>query len=228
MKRYALFQLGFLMLTLTLNPAFAQSKSQGWISDQLQTSLSDTPQSSGKYLGSLTAGSAVEILQTSADGRYVQVRAGDMQGWVWAKNVMTSPSIHSQFAQQSQSLAALEQKNHELQQGNEKGQSSIQALQQALAQSREQAETARADLLALQRVSANAVEIDRRNRELQARVVALEHENLQLQHQNSRLQDTGMRQQMLLGGGLVLSGAFLSVVFSLLGRTKRRRQLGDL
>lgn len=218
----------FVLLGLLVCVSNAQQNQSAWISDQLQTSVTDAPQSSGKYLGSLYAGNPVQVLETSSDGRYIKVRSGDLQGWVWAKNIMYSPSIHSQFAQQSQALEVAQQQNAALSQVQEEGLVTVQELQQALAESRQQAETARADLLALQRVSANAVEIDRRNRELQTRVVALEQENLQLQHQNSRLQDTNLRKQMLLGGGLVLSGAFLSVIFALLGRTKRRRMLHDL
>lgn len=218
----------WLLLGFSVCSAYAQQGETAWISDQLQTSVTDAPQSGGKYLGSLTAGSEVSVLQSSSDGRYVQVRAGDLQGWVWAKNIMQSPSLHSRFAEQSRALAASQEQNAQLPQMRDEGSASVQELQQALAQSRQQAETARADLLSLQRVSANAVEIDRRNRELQARVVSLEQENLQLHYQNSRLQDVGLHRQMLLGGGLVLSGAFLSVVFSLLGRAKRRRQLHDL
>lgn len=218
----------WLLLGLLSGAAFAQQGESAWISDELQTSVSDAPQSSGKYLGSLKAGVPVQILRNSEDGRYVLVQAGELQGWVWAKNIMHRPSVHSQFAEQSRQLNLAQAQHAQLKQVHDAELLSVQELQQALAQSRQQAETARADLLALQRVSANAVEIDRRNRELQARVVSLEQENLQLQHQNSRLQDTGLRRQMLLGGGLVLSGAFLSVIFSLLGRTKRRRQLHDL
>lgn len=265
------------MTTLACLLAAAAQAETAWISDALQTSVSDKPDVNGQYLGSLTAGESVQLLEMSKDGRYAHIKTAKLDGWVWSRNIQKTPSLQMKFAEQQKALEAAQAENSRLQASSlqassetaalrsqlseaqhnaEKSQQDLASLQQSLsqvqnqnaqlsstsqnasaaveqlraqlAQAQDSAQKSRAELVALQRAGANVVQIDARNRELQAQVVSLEQENLNLRHSNARLEESQSHKQMTIGGLLVLSGVMLSWLFGLMHKNRSRRAFSEL
>ncbi|PIE82622.1 MAG: hypothetical protein CSA10_00265 [Cardiobacteriales bacterium] len=208
------------------NLVFAQE--QAWISDQLRTSVNDASGSRAKFIGSLTAGSPIKILSRSNDGNYLEIVSGDIHGWISARNVMFTPSIHARFADIQAQLTALDAENNAVQIANKDGASIIEKLQSEMAELRESEAKAQSDLIEIKRISENAVAIDRRNRELQTTVVELEQKNLELRHQNARLEEKSHNRELYIGGGLVVLGFILHWLAGLLRMNRRSPRFDEL
>lgn len=201
---------------------------EAWISDTLRTGVHDGPSVGAKFIGSLSAGEAVTLIAYSDDGNYAQVQHQDLSGWVSARNVMTTPSIHAQYAQMEANLATIYAENNSLNHSAASSADALTQLQQEINTLREREESARTELLTLQRASSNVVAIDKHNRELQAALVSLEQENVTLRHQNSRLLSQNNKRDMYIGGGLVILGFVLHWLAGLLRVTRRHSRLDDL
>lgn len=204
--------------------AFAE---QAWITDDLRTGVQDGPKRNAGFAGTLIAGTPVERLETSADGEYVHIRTGDIDGWVLARNLTNTPSLRARFGEQAQALQTANQQLSELQSTDETASAQIQRLRDALQAAQAEAQKARDELLSLKRASENVVEIDALNRELQDKVVNLEQSNLRLTQQNTRLSDQTNHRQMIIGGVLVLSGMLLCWLLSILSGARRRSTFND-
>lgn len=201
---------------------------KAWISDALQTSVTDTPSVNGKFLSAINAGEPVELLGLSDDKRYAHIKTDKINGWVWARNVINEPSIQVKYAQQQQDLVQAQNQNAQLSNDSRITNATLAQLRHDLAVAQENAQKSRTELVALQRASANVVQIDSANRELQARVVALETENANLRRSNSRLEESASQKQMTIGGGLVIISFVLSWLFGLMRRNRRQHSFNDL
>lgn len=216
----------FMLVLVALISVNAVAAEQAWISDNLQTSVSDSPDINGKYIGSIRSGTPVSLIEMSKDGRYAHIKTDEFNGWVWAQNIMKTPSLQVRSADLESKLNQIQSKNIELSHAAQNSNATIQDLQVKLTAAEDSASKSRAELVALQRASANVVQIDKRNQELQAQVVNLEQENLNLRHHNARLEESISQKQMAIGGGLVIAGFFLNWFFGLLRSGHRRNRLG--
>lgn len=217
---YAVFLLGLMSL--------AHAADTAWISDDLQTSVSDKPNINAKFVGTVVAGEPITVLGKSDDGNYLHIKTANIEGWVWARNVMNSPSRRAQFETQSKELAQAKEVNSSLSNERENTATTLNKLQEALKVSRQEAENARAQLSSLQRASGNVVAIDKRNRELENKLIELEQSNLRLTHANARLEESQEHNQMIIGGVLFASGIVFSWLMGFLYSQRRRSSYDSL
>ena len=208
---------------LSTHLAFAAQPA--WISDELRTAVYDKPASDSKFLGTLRSGDAVEMLERNGD--YVHVKTGEINGWVSARSIMETPSVHSRFAEQQQQLQQLQGEAQNLQNTANDQTQSLDALKNRLEALQNAEQKARDELVSLQRASGNAMAIDQRNRELQDAVVKLEQENLSLKHRNTRLEESLDQKQLYIGGFLVFAGFVLHWLSGLFRLGQRRRSSFD-
>lgn len=215
---------------MLFNAAILAAPQQAWINDDLRTSVFEKPAHNSKFIGTVRAGESVNETARSKNGEYVYIKAGTIEGWVSARNVMQTPSMRTKYLEQSSQLEKLQAQNKQLL--SEKNDISRVAteLSNQLEQLKNAEQNARDELVALQRASGNVIAIDKRNRELQAAVVSLEQENLSLKHKNLRLEEKVTQKQMYTGGLLVFAGFvihWLSGLFRF-NRSRRRNSFDDL
>ena len=213
------------LLTLACATSIMAAPQNAWISDELRTAVYDKPGSDAKFLGTLRSGEAVEMLDRNGD--YIHVKTGDINGWVSARSIMQTPSVHSRFAEQQQQLQQLQGETQTLQNTTNDQNQSLDALKARLEALQSAEQKARDELVALQRASGNAMAIDQRNRELQDTVVKLEQENLSLKHRNTRLEESLNQKQLYAGGFLVFAGFILHWLSGLFRLGQRRRSSFD-
>lgn len=96
-QRIRTMGLGALMLTLAM-PLQAQQDSadKHWVSDDISTFVRSGPTDGYRIVGSLAAGAAVTVLDTS--GNYTQVRGkGGDEVWILSRDLQDSPSAQAQL-----------------------------------------------------------------------------------------------------------------------------------
>lgn len=202
------------------------AQTQAWISDQLLTTVNDAPSRSGKFVGTVTAGAAVEITGAEKDG-YLPIRTDSLQGWVLAKNIMNTPSVHAELAEKNRQIESLQQQNRDMASRESNLSSSMGDLNTRIQEAEAQAEQAKAELVELRRVSGNAIAISDRNKALQNDIVTLEQRIIEQTHEIHRLQQAANKQQWLVGGGLVIAGFVLQWLFSVMRLRRSRERYSD-
>ena len=118
------------LLTLICGISTAFGAQKAWISDELRTAVYDKPASDAKFLGTLRSGEAVEMLDRNGD--YIHVKTGELNGWVSARSIMETPSVHSRFAEQQQQLQQLQGEAQNLQNTTNDQNQSLDALKARL------------------------------------------------------------------------------------------------
>ena len=118
---------------ITLFSSFGLSAAPGYISDDVYVYLHSGPGTNYRILGSIIAGTPIEILKASDDGQFNQIKDDKERiGWVKAALTSTSPSVRVNYSKLQQQLAQLQQKtmsaSDELTQANNK----INKLEQSL------------------------------------------------------------------------------------------------
>ena len=196
------------LLLILFFPPLLQAET-AWVSDSLRTSVNQAAGLNKRFIATLNAGDEVQVLERSSDKEYVKVKKGDVVGWIASRNLMTTPSVHVQLAQQNALLADLQQKNNSLQSSEASNSQMLGSLQAEFDRLKLSEQKAREDLQALQRASSNIVAIDQRNRELEALIANAEQVNLTLRHRNDRLEEALHSHQIYVGGALVLIGFVL-------------------
>lgn len=198
-----------------------------WITDDLRTGVQTTPEDASIINATLVAGSSVEQLGVSKDGRYVHIKKGNIDGWVLAHDVSETPSIRANYNALLTQVETLKTQLKNAQTQNAQLAGDTSGLNAALTQAQAEANKAKEALLSLKRASENVVNIDNLNRKLQTQVALLEQNNLQLSQQNVQLKNNQDKQQMITGGLLVLGGMTLFWLLSLLGTGRSRRSSFD-
>lgn len=213
-------------LSVMLSSISLYAQTPAWISDQLPTTVNDSPSRNAKFVGTVSAGEAVEITGAEQNG-YVPIRSQRLQGWVLSKNVMNTPSVHAELVERKKEIESLQQSNREIANRENTLSGSIEEMNAKIRAAELEAEQAKAELVELRRVSGNAIAISDRNKALQNETVQLEQRIVEQAHKIHRLEQAANKQQWLVGGGLVIAGFILQWIFSSMRIRRSRERYSD-
>ena len=218
----------FFALLAALPLMSAVAESPAWISEKLQTAVNAAPDINARFVGTVVAGEAVTLLGKSKDGGYAHIKTDKLEGWIAARHVSDRPSVRSRFRKVSIALDKESKENARLRAERDSTAGNVGQLRKTLDDTRQALEKVKSDYIALQRASANVITIDKRNRELQGKLISLEQDNLKLRHDNIRLEESQSQKQMYLGAGLVIGGFLLHWLFNLFVVFRRRSPFDEL
>ena len=195
-----------LLLLFFTGAAWAET---AWVSDSLRASVNEEAGLNKRFVATLNAGDEVQVLERSKDKEYIKVKKGDVVGWISARNIMNTPSVHVQLAKQNALLGELQEKNNSLQSSASNNGQALNNLQAEFQRLQASERQAKEELQSLQRASSNVVAIDQRNRQLEADIAKSEQENLTLRHRNNQLEEALHSRQIYVGAALLLIGFVL-------------------
>jgi SH3 domain protein len=213
------------LLGLAASGADAQTR---FVSDRLEVTLRTGTSTQHAIVRMLPSGTRLEVLEVDAANGYTRVRTAEgVDGWVLTRYLMDQPATREQLAAANSRVETLGARVADLS-------AQVDALageRDALAGERDglgaEHEEVRAELERIKRVSASAVEIDRANRELRARVAAAEQAGDGLRAEIAELKRNTQRDWFLAGAGVLFGGLLLGLVIPRL-RLGRRSRWGDL
>jgi len=214
----------YLLITLALFAATAsavQAAEYQYVSDQLIITLRNGQGNAYQILKTLPTGTRLEVLETTDKG-YTRVRTSDgTEGWVRSQYLMNDPTAAMQLEEATRKLNNLQEENEKLRSTL----SEVQEERAALASERDEllskTENAEERLDHLNEVAAKPLVLDRENRELQQKNVALEKELQILNQENQVLKDRAKREWFIAGAGVLLGGLLLGL---LIPRIRWRKQ----
>jgi len=209
------------MLFILSSIATAQART-AWVDDKLYLPVRAGAGTQFRIIeNAVPSGTPLEVLETSDEG-YTRVRTPKgTEGWVASQYLSKTPIAAERLRQVNQQLekarAELSQLKTQLEQvtrerdslaGSESSLSSrAQALQKELQQ--------------IKAVSADAINLERRNRELREENQKIRNDLEVLTAENERLEASKESDFMLLGAGLVLGGVLLAVLIPMLKPTRK-------
>lgn len=125
--------LALLLTTLTLSFNTAKAAT-GYISDNVYVYIHTGPSAKFRILGSVIAGSKIEIIETSADGTYTKITDDkERTGWVQSKFASTQLSLKERYADLEAKYQSLSSENQELTQASSQAGQNNTRLEQRIA-----------------------------------------------------------------------------------------------
>lgn len=200
----------FLALSV-LQPAVPASAKTIYISDEFFVPMRSGAGSKFRILRNLKTGQALEVIGGTTDNEWVNVRIGNLEGWVPGQYVMDRPTKAVALERATKQRVELASKTKALQDQIRVLTEDKTSLDDSLGQRLAAFEELQREHANLQKLSAGAVEIDRNYRELLVDFQDLETRYSVIENENTALRSDRQTTFMLYGVGFVLLGIFLAI-----------------
>jgi len=170
----------------------------------------------------LKSGIKLEILEQSKQSGYSKIRTpGGIEGFLPTRYLTSTPIARIRLLTANKNISLLQTENTKL----KKELGTITKAHKSLGQNFKKTSTELAsnskELTNIKSISSNALNLDRRNRELRESNEQLRSQLELLQTENMRLKDKSESNTMLMGGGLVTLGIIIALVIPLIRPSKK-------
>lgn len=203
MKRITALILGLIMIA----PAFAEKR---YVTDELWLQLRSGPGSDFRILKALKSGTHLEFLEEDEASGHSKVRTDKgLEGWVLTRFLVNEPIsfeklilTQRELEKTKADLAALQAKHSEV----KTDLAGIKRENSQLSGSESEMEK---ELEHIKKISANAINLDKKNQELMERTESMKIALDTLKADNERLRSNQELNFLIGGGALILLGIFL-------------------
>lgn len=214
------FRLIFCFLLVVSSLATAQARTV-WVDDKLYLPVRAGAGTQYRIIeNALPSGTPLEVLE-EGDG-YTRVRTPKgTEGWVASQYLSKTPIARDRLKAVTQELektrAELARLREQLKQVTDE-RDSLKTSEASLA---DRSESLQEELQRIKNIAADAINLDRRNRELSAENQKLRNDLEVLTAENERLEASREYDFMLLGAGLVFAGVLLALIVPALKPTRK-------
>lgn len=170
----------------------------------------------------LPSGTSVEIVEQSKESGYSLVKLGSgIEGYLPTRYLSKEPIARDKLAVAEKTLVSLRKQNKELTEKLKELQSNYETLEGQHSEASQSLSSNTDELARIKAISADALNLDRSNRELRNSNEELRNQLELIEVENLRLKDKSESNMMLIGGALVLLGVILALIIPLLKPTKK-------
>ena len=215
------FRLLVVLVFIFSSIATAQARTV-WVDDKIYLPVRSGAGTQYRIIeNAVPSGSPMELLESDQNGHSKVRTAKGTVGWVSSQHLSSTPIAATQLKRAKQEL---ETAQTELRQAQEKLSSvtgerdSLQNSESSLA---DQSSELQSELKRIKDIAANAINLERRNRELLQENQKIRNELEVLTAENERLEAGKESDFMLLGAGLVLGGVLLALLIPMLKPTRK-------
>ncbi len=218
-----LFTITFLSAFFTCSVALSQESEKKYISDMLFVPLRSGQGNEFRIIHrGLKSGTELEVIGLSEDGAWSNVKLSDgKEGWIPNQYLMDSQSARTLLAQSLTKTTALKKSIALLKNKNQTLSRSQTMLTKQLNSSGNNNSSLQEQYDRLKKLSANAVELDDRYRDLLEKHEIMQAENEILTVENDTLKNDRSKNFMFYGAGLLILGMILSSILPMLKPKKR-------
>ena len=215
-----------LLSVLASEPVFA--KTTRYVSDELKIPLRSGASDKHRILKFINSGTALTVLETSADGKYSHVKTSSgKSGWVLTADLMNVPSgrdrlaaAQKQFSQSDTIIKDLkgtiaELKSELKQLKNEKG---------TLLNERTNLSNSLEDLKI---TAANPLSLSKKNKQLKKELGKVRQNEAMLEKENQQLSSNVMQEWFVIGGAVSIGSLLLGLIITRINWRKKRDSWGD-
>lgn len=211
-----------LLLAALLTLAAAAQAETRYASDELEIALRSGTSTQHRILRMIPSGTPLQVLQHDEASGYTKVRApSGTEGWVLTRLLMTTPSARDRLAAAEKKLAELELQSRQRQTRLSETGKEIQALEQALEQTRAENQKLSKQLADIQRTASSALAIDSENKDLKNSLMQMQRDQETLRQENEALRDRTARDWFMIGAGVLVVGIILGLLLPRIRLRKR-------
>jgi SH3 domain protein len=200
------------VIVLCIVAAGRADAQSAWVSDQFEVLLRTGPSTEHAIRLTMSSGTELEVLESDSDSGYARVRTrAGTEGWVLSRYLMSEPPARQQLERLTAQLTNASAEGSSLT-------SQLQAIQTQYDQatrtidSLEQSNAAlQAELEEIKSTAANAISIDRQNKDLRQQLTDAEIKVSILQQENEELGSQKTRNWFLAGALVLLVGIILGI-----------------
>ena len=186
------------------------------------------PLRSGEGLGfrivhkGIKSGTRVELLSSSSESGYSKVRTPEgIEGWLPSRFLVRNPIAKDKLEALTKKYDTLKEQFDKLTKERTEIETSSDSISKNNRLLTESNNKLQEELTSIKHISANAINLDSRNRELRQLNEQLKNELEIMTAENIRLNENNERDKMLLGGGLVFLGVLIAIIIPMFKRDKR-------
>lgn len=218
-KSYTLSFLSFILLIFTASI----SAETMYIDDTLLVPLRSGESTSYRIVHKgVPSGTKLQIIEHNKESGYSKVvTPGGIEGFLPTRYLTAEPIAKIKLAEANKTLVALKSEHKQLQTAFDSLNSEHKSLSKEYKDTEQSLNKNVQELSHIRSVSANALTLDQRNRELREENEQLRNELELLQTDNSRLKDKAESNMMLVGGALVLLGVILALLIPMIKPSKK-------
>lgn len=214
MKRITALILGLLILY----PAVAEKR---YVKDVLTITLRSGPGGDFKILKGLKSGSHLQLIEETEDGKYSKVTTDKgLEGWVMSRYLVDEPVAFEKLILTKRELDKARADLGELKKKYSTTKKDLADANRNSSNLNKDKSKQAKELEYIKKVSANAINLDKKNQELMTKSEELKITVDTLRAENERLQSSKDLNYILMGGFLVALGLFLGWLIPKLGGRK--------
>jgi len=197
----------FILTLLVLYPAVAEKR---YISDELWINLRSGPGNEYKILKILKSGTHLQFVEEDEELKFTKVITDKgLEGWVPTRFIQDEPIAFEKLILTKRELDKTKADYSELQSKYNETKKALAETKRAAGDLSEDKSEQAKELEYIKKVSANAINLDKKNQELLEQGEQLKITVDTLRAENERLQGSKDLNYILVGGGLILLGLFL-------------------
>ena len=214
------FRLILCLLLVASSLASAQDRTV-WVDDKLYLPVRSGAGTQYRIIeNALPSGTPLEVLEVGENYTRVRTPKGT-EGWVASQYLSNTPIAEDRLKAANRELeqarAELSRLKEQLSQVTEE-RNALKSSESSLA---DRSESLQEELQRIKSIAADAINLDKRNRELASENQKLRNDLEVLTAENERLEASKEYDFMLLGAGLVFAGVLLALVIPLLKPTRK-------
>jgi len=213
-KRITALILGLLLIY----PAVAEKR---YVKDVLTITLRSGPGEEYKILKGLKSGAHLQLIEESEDGKYAKVTTDKgLEGWVMNRYLVNEPVAFEKLILTERELAKAKSDLTDVKEKYTNTKKELADANRNATGLNNDKEQQSKELEYIKKVSANAINLDKKNQELVTKSEELKITVETLRNENERLQNNRDVNYILVGGFLVALGLFLGWLVPKLGGRK--------
>lgn len=208
-----------------LSTAPAHAEETQYVSDNSYIPLRTGQSNQHRIRMNLKTGDKLTVMETSEDAQWAHVTTeGGTDGWVQSQYLTRETPIKLQLEYATTKLARVEKQLQELKQQNRELTSSNNELTRNVSSESQSRSEMAAELQKIKTLSADAIALEQRFRELEQKNGVLSTQAEKLTAENTKLRDDQRVDFMLYGVGILLCGVLLAIVVPALKPKKRQSE----
>ena len=190
-------------------PAAAQS---AWVSDQFEVLLRTGPSTENAIRLTMASGTELEVLERDSESGYTRVRTrAGTEGWVLTRYLMSEPPARQQLERLTSQLTNANARGSSLGSQLDTIRSQYEDATQTIDSLERNNAALQAELEEIKSTAANAISIDRQNKDLRQQLTDAEIKVSILQQENEELSSQKTRNWFLAGALVLLVGIILGI-----------------
>jgi len=215
----------FVALTLSCLAPILRAETL-YIKDIVYVPIRSGPSSSHRILHKgLRSGTVLEFISTTEDKDWFEVKTqGGTQGWIPKQYLSQTPTAQIQLTKAKGDLSQINQKFSALQKQFNEQQIQLSSTSKRLQNTDSEKITAQTELAKIRKISAGALELDKKYQKLLEDHEILLTKNDALNAENSRLKTDQRFSYMFYGAALIICGMLLAVIIPRLRPKKRNSE----